>query len=198
MLDFILRTLPYSLEDVIRATLQAFEAQLYLYACKHTCRLLKRAATEQLSDEEFTKRDYLDGVEIAVRARATVRRAGLLWALAEHPNPPPGGRDYNAYAGRIDALLASTQEFTSIMSQLLTKHARILFDALDGKPAAAREAWFDALLMQVEQDSNLRLDLFYILVAFGCPGGVDVLAYLRGMRSATQQQVAAEGSQSRC
>jgi hypothetical protein len=113
-----------------------------------------------------------------------MRRLGV--GLAEHPNPSPGGRDYNAYVERIDALLVPTQEFTALVSEILTKIAWVLFDALYGKTEAAREAWFDALLMHVEQDSNLRLDLFYILVAFGCPGGVDVVAYLRDMRSAAQ------------
>ena len=189
VVDFISSRFRSPLEDVIRATLRAFEALLFVYACKHTCRLVKRAISEQLSQQEFRERHYLDGLESIVRARATVRRAGLLWATMEHGDSQPGVPDYAAYVKKIDQMLTPTQGFTNMTSETLTQYAQTLFAEIDKRPEAARHAWSEELLALVEQGDELRLDLFFILVAFGCPGGTDVVAYLRSMQSRVQPAV---------
>lgn len=87
-------------------------------------------------------------------------------------------------------MITPTQGFTNLLMEILTDYARILFAEVHNKPRATLDAWCNELLARVEQDGDLRLDLFYILVAFGCPGGVNVIAYLRAMQSPLQSAVA--------
>ena len=184
VVQFLSRGLSYPLEDSIEATLRAFEAQLFIHTCKHSCRLLRQHATRALGEGDFVERSYLEGAEYLVRARATVRRAGILWAVLDHPAPPPKGRPYNAYVERVDSMLAPGEAMTSLVMEILVRHERTLFRAIEQDSDAGQEGWFDVLLEFVKDDADLRLDFYYILVAFGCAGSVDVVDYLRGMRGA--------------
>lgn len=187
VVDFLCRVFDCSAEVAVAAAMLSFECQSFVYGCKGTCHLLSRVAAGELNEEGFRRQDYLIGVEIATRARAVVRRAGLVWAVAEHPTPPAGGRDYNAYVNKIDAMITPTIGFRSLMAEVLSEQAYTILATLHGNAGTRRGSWLDSLLRKAEQDSQLRLDLFYILIAFGCSGAVDPVAYLRQMRSTSQR-----------
>jgi len=185
VVDFLCRAFSCPVEVAIEATMLSFECQSFIYGCKGTCQLLSLVATGGLSEEEFRRRDYLIGVEIATRARAIVRRAGLVWTVAEHPSPPAEGRDYNAYVQKIDALIRPTVGFTSLIAEVLHEQVYALLAALGENAGPRRTLWLDSLLRLLEQDPQIRLDIYYILIAFGCSGAVNAAAYLRQMRSSS-------------
>lgn len=183
VVDFLCRVFSCPIEMAIEATLLSFECQSFIYGCKGTCQLLSRVADGDLSKEEFHLRNYLTGIEIATRARAVVRRAGLIWTVAEHPSSPAGGRDYNRYVRKIDALIRPTVGFTWLMGDVLRDLVHALLAALEANAGSRREMWRNSLLNQLETDAQLRLDIYYILLAFGCSGAIDAVAYLQKMQS---------------
>jgi hypothetical protein len=183
VVEFLCQEFRCPVEAAINASLLAFECQSFVYGCKGTCHLLSRAAAGVLSESEFRLRDYLVGVEIVARSRAVMRRAGLVWAVAEQPTPPGKGRDYNAYVRKLDALLLPSVGFRSLISDVLAEQVYVLLAAIEENAGPDRGAWLDSLLNVIEQDPRLRLDMYYILIAFGCSGAVDVVGYLRRMRS---------------
>ena len=184
VVEFQCNVLGYSLEQAFRATLRAFEAQLFVCMAKNTARLLVSSLQCNTSKAEFLLEDYLLGTEYLARARAVARRAGILWAIGEQPHAAPGTRQYDEYVRRIDALIIEVQPFTQLASATLVRSAHLLFDTMASSRDRTRE-WLDKQFEILESDSRLRLDMFEILIAFGCPGSVDVTGYLRRMQSTT-------------
>lgn len=186
VLDFLCNGLHYGLEESIRAMLRAFEAQLFICASKNTCRLLATSLLRGTSREDFLLEDYLISSEYLARARTIARRAGIIWAVAEQPDALPGTREYNSYVSRIDAMILEVQPFTYLASQSLVDGAHRLFERI----AEANDqsgSWLDSEFRNLENSGALRTEFFEILIAFGCPGGVDVMHYMTNMRSLTQR-----------
>ena len=69
------------------------------------------------------------------------------------------------------------------MADVLYVQANTLIAALEENAGPRRDLWLGSLLSLLEQDSQLRLDFYYILIAFGCSGAIDAVAYLQQMRS---------------
>jgi hypothetical protein len=183
VVDFLCQEFSCPIDDAIKVGMLSFECQSFIYGCKGTCRLIARVAAGEISEEEFYLRDYLMGVEIATRARAVARHAGLIWAVSEHPTPPAGGRPYNIYVDRVDTLNRPTEAFRSTMADVLSEQVSLLLAALREAAGDQRHSWRRKLFDLVKQDSELRLDLYYILIAFGCSGAIDVVEYLQQMRN---------------
>jgi hypothetical protein len=166
--------------------LRAFEVQLFICASKNTCRLLTTSLTCGTSRDDFLLEDYVIGSEYLARARTIARRAGIVWAVADQPCAPPGTREYNAYVRRVDSMIVEVQPFTSLAAQSLINCAHRLFDRIE-EANDRSGAWLDDEFQNLKNDGALRNEIFDILIAFGCPGGVDVVEYMAGMRSHTQR-----------
>ncbi|MDT9002233.1 hypothetical protein RQP53_23335 [Paucibacter sp. APW11] len=186
VVEFLCNALSYTLEDSIRAALRAFEAQLFVCACKNTCSLLTTSVLRGTSKGDFVIEDYLVGAQYLARARALVRRAGIVWAIAEQPDASPGTRDFNSYVRRIDSMIVAVQPFTALAAETLTHHAHMLFEQAHFLSQQRDGAWLAAEIANLENSSDLRVELFEMLVAFGCPGSVNVVEYLRSMQMSAQ------------
>ena len=93
---------------------------------------------------------------------------------------PPGERDFNRYVERVDALLTPSMTFNDQVSNVAESYGALLLErvTVGGK---TDYALLESLVEETTTDKDLRLDLYSLLIAFGCPGHVDVTEYLSKM-----------------
>lgn len=181
VVDYLCNELSFQLSEAIEATLRAFEAQLFICACKNSCRLLAAVAKGDSDEADFELAEYLIGAEYAARARAVVRRAGITWATAENQDTSAKAIDFNAYARRVDSMLTPTIGFRTKLFETLHVQFKALFlSASELRKGGASLHSHDYIAL-VENNADVRLEFFYILISFGCPGSVDVVEYLRSI-----------------
>lgn len=184
VVDFLCNELGYEPASAITATLQAMEAQLFICAWKNSCRAIASAAVAEVSDSSFAVQEYLIGAEYSARSRVVVRRAGITWALAESEGVDHSKIDFNSFARQVDQLLTPTIGFRSRIFERIQALSEILFQFAKD---ISRDERVDSLsyIDILEGDTDLKLELFYTLISFGCPGSVNVAEYLRAIASRT-------------
>ena len=170
--EFLCRTHSCTPETAVSVALSACEALIFLYHCKEICRLLARVASGDLERGTYEKLRFVDGLNWAARSRGVGRRAGITLTSLE------GGTaaDLNRNVDRIDAIILGTggarRQLADAMDaceQSLLRHAE---RRSRGGPDRAEVG------RRLEGRPELRLELYYLLIAFGCHGSVDVVTYL--------------------
>lgn len=164
-------------ETAVALALSACEALIFVYHGKEICRLITQFASGSVKRTGYDRMRLANQIAWVGRARAIGRRAGLLLARLE------GGdeRDFARNVPRIDAIILRDQTARLLLEQALGVCERALADAAG---AGRRPPEHDERL---RDRPDLRLELFYILIAFGCPGSVDVIDYLRNADSSVHQ-----------
>lgn len=158
-------------EEAIQLALMAVEALAFVYSCKETCRLLSALAAGKIDNATFETKTHLIAFEWYARAKVVLRRAGFL--LADLEGRQPGDLDRNVrrmdeYA--MKSLRSRNNMVAALEHCMQMLRAKALTYQQTPPDEKNRTSW--AL------DPDLRLELFYILIAFGCPGGVNVEDYL--------------------
>jgi len=171
--EFLSETGSLAPETAVALALSACEALIFVYHCKEICRLIAQLASGSMERVDYDRMRLADQIAWVGRARAIGRRAGLLLARLE------GGdeRNFARNVPRIDAIIRRDETARLLLEQAMGMCAEALADAAT---AGLRPPGHDERL---RDKADLRLELFYILIAFGCPGGVDVIDYLRNADS---------------
>ena len=167
---FVANTLGVPAKEALQVALTAYEAQSFLYATKHTCALLRRYAGRD-DRAEFTREDWIAGLQVSVRARCVLRRAGFLlsrWRAG----------DEKQTAATIDAMFLESIEFRNDLATVAQGETEHLLNTLPALNAQEGRPFFDSLIETARSDSEVRLDLFYMLIAMGFPGGTDPIGWL--------------------
>lgn len=175
---FVTNKLGVPAEDALRVSLSACEAQSFLYAMKHACLLLKRHSGRARSHEEFMTGDWISGMQISVRAGCLLRRAGILLSRWRARDQEQTAATINRFVPVVDAMFMESMEFRADLQTVAFQEAENLFCSVPTHDADEGRAFFSSLLDQARQNSDFRLDLFYMLVAMGFPGGTDPLKWL--------------------
>lgn len=153
--------------------MSACEALIFVYHCKEICRLIAQLASGSIERVDYDRMRLADQIAWVGRARAIGRRAGLLLARLE------GGdeRDFARNVPRIDAIIRRDETARLLLAQAMGMCEEALADAATAGlcPPGHDE--------RLRDKADLRLELFYILITFGCPGSVDVVDYLRNADS---------------
>jgi hypothetical protein len=100
----------------LRAALEAYEAQAYLYALKYSCLLIKRYARAADRDYDFSSGDWISGVQIAVRTRCVLRRAGFLLSRWSTSNEKQTAEVVNRFVPVIDGMASEGAPFRDILA----------------------------------------------------------------------------------
>lgn len=175
---FLLNTFSCPLQHAVHAALFACMAQWHIYASKNTCRLISKAVEGELDEHGFVVEDFLYGTQTMVRARCVLRRAGITWARFAYPDRRLTANDINQFVPLVDQLFIDDQEFIRHTETVFCEYAAEVRQETQGLDKAAAAATFKQRLDHLQSDSDLRLDFFYLLIAFGLPGGTDVVTYL--------------------
>ena len=176
---FILKTFDVSVHDVIYATLLAYSAQSFLYAAKHSCFLFRSIK----GAKDFADRDWLNSIQISVRTRCILRRAGMLMASVIESTPSPSVDCMESCRRSVDAMIIGDQRLLTELAFAFQGKTVWLIERVWRGGGQGYQDRFDGLLETVAGSAELRLDLFYILVAMGCPGGTDPIKYVQQLSS---------------
>jgi hypothetical protein len=174
VIQYVRAAFDCSVEEAMRASLRACEATLAINSCIQSCRDVARLPARS----EFVQQDFVAGAQMSTRARAIMRRAGILWAGLEKPDRPLVARDINPYVPRVDALFARRQPFLQLVTQKVTDSAQSLIEQHVHLGEEEARSLLAEQMAGIRADHAMRLELFYMLVAFGCPGGTDVGDYI--------------------
>jgi hypothetical protein len=168
-------------EESVRLALTSCEALTFLYHCKETCRLLARVAAGALDLDEYVEQQFLANCQWVARARAVARRAGITLTMLEGGS---GTDDFNRNVDRIDALILRTGDARSRLATAMESCEESLL--AKAQQYSQQDQGQDNLRQGLE-DPDLRLELYYILIAFGCHGAVEVNSYLTAISQAIQR-----------
>lgn len=184
---FLHRGMDCEPEEAIHLALMAVEALAFVYSCKEDCRLLSELAAGKIDNDTFITKTHLPAFEWYARAKAVLRRAGFL--LAEFEGRRPGDLDRNV--DRMDEYAMQSMRSRNNMIAALENCSKML----RSKALAYQQAPLDENnRTSWALDPDLRLELFYILIAFGCPGGVNVEDYLTSVSEEVHRVPASEVS----
>ena len=186
--EFLHRALDCEPEESVLLGLSAVEALAFVYHCKETCRLLNELAVGKLTDAEYEARTFAHSFEWYARAKAALRRAGF--TLAELEGRRPG--DLQRNVARVDEYAFQGSRSRQNLAAALDNCAEMLRTKALAIQRAPRYKE-DPTSWRLGPD--LRLELYYILIAFGCPGSVVVEDYLTSASRAVQHVPATEVSQ---
>ena len=173
--EFLYRYFGCSLEVAVRCTLEAYEAQVFLYELKECCRLVSLLAAGEIDETEYAESQLVSTTQTTARSRAVVRRAGLVWATLE-AHETGSEPDYASYVPRVDAILYRRTE----QNQRLVSQLTALADELGDWAMNPDRREFRPERMNQLFDANpeLRAEVYFILLLFGCPGSVQLEEYL--------------------
>jgi hypothetical protein len=174
VVQFIKHVFQCQTAQAMEATLRACEATYALSSCMQSCRHLCNAETMV----DFSQSDFVAGAAMSARGWAAMRRAGITWAQLEHPTKALTASDVGEYVPRVDAIGHQRREFMHRFAQKMVTCSQSLFSDHNSLTPDQLGTRFDQQVARLRADSELRLELFYMLVAFGCPGGTDVEAYM--------------------
>ena len=176
---YLQKFLDVDLDNAIYATLYACEAQCFLYSAKYSCSLLRGDAIWAEQEDNFVVKDWLAGAQVSVRARCLLRRAGILMAAAlEYPEKPKADK-INECVPKIDAMFTGDMAFRARLAEVFQEKMNAIVEEMRSPPAADER--FASQLKKIDSDGELRMDLFWILVAMGYPGGTDPIRFIQWM-----------------
>jgi hypothetical protein len=172
---FLTRVVGCSPELAVDLSLMSCEALIFVYHLKERCRLLTQVATSRIGADDYPLYQFLNGLAWSARSRAIGRRAGIILTYLEEGSPD----DFNRNVGRIDALIRRTQKQRNCVQDAIEACDETLLELVLGH--LSQDAPSQSLSDRLSEDPDLRIELFYLLIAFGCSGGVDVEGYLNSM-----------------
>lgn len=176
--EFLFRHFDVSAEHIINMSLLAYSAQSFLHAAKHSCSLLRTLEGAEDYTQHIIRRDWVSSTQVSVRTRCILRRASMLMASIEDRTASPSVEKMRACVQRVDAMFIQDQRFLGEFSAAFHEKITWVIEAVwRGGGQACRDQFGD-LLAVVAAKGDLRLDLFYILVAMGFPGGTDPIKYV--------------------
>jgi hypothetical protein len=170
---FLAQTFDLDAEAALHATLEAYEAQAYLYALKHSCLLIKRYARAADSNYVFSREDWISSVQIAVRTRCVMRRAGFLLSRWSTPNEKQTAEVINRFVPVIDGMASEGAPFRDSLAARTQQDMERLRLAFMDLPEEDGTDILGSLLEDARNSPGTKLDLFYMLVGMGFPGGTD-------------------------
>jgi len=175
---FLANTLDVAPETALRASLHACEAQSFLYATKNTCQLLKKHAGRFQSREEFVRDDWIAGIQTSVRARCLLRRAGILlsrWCAGDQEQT---ASTINRFVPLVDAMFSESSEFRGDLAVAAHREAENLLSAVPAWNSDQNRDFFNPLIEAARQSSEIKEDLFHMLIAMGFPGDTNPVSWL--------------------
>jgi hypothetical protein len=183
---YIANTLRVSAETALEVALAAFEAQCFVYATKQTCLLLKRHAGRPDARDDFVQDDWVAATQFSVRARCVLRRAGLLLSRWSAPDEQQTAATINRFVPVIDAMFAESMEFRATLAAVAHQESERLRDTIPAWNTNQDRAVFGSLIDAAQNNSDVRFDLFYMLLAMGFPGGTDPIRWMEHLFDAQQ------------
>lgn len=169
------------IKEAIHATLVAYEAQSHVYAWKNTCLQLRGVSEGKIGRSEFTKNDWLYGLLTSVRSRCVLRKAAFVWARLKFQDAKRSIEDINSLVPKIDEIYLDEQENLYAIAECSHQLSmRTLESILESKEHPGTRI-LETGLQKLNELPELKLDLFYILVVFGCPGGTDVELFIKNL-----------------
>jgi hypothetical protein len=112
-----------------------------------------------------------------VRARCLLRRAGILMAGAlEYPEKPKADK-LNECVQKIDTMFTGDMAFRARLAEVFQEKMNAIVQEMRSPQAADKH--FASQLKKIECDGELRIGLFWILVAMGYPGGTDPIRFIQ-------------------
>jgi hypothetical protein len=186
VVQYLVATFDCEVDEAIKAALLAYEAEAFITSCMETSRVVVDAQRSGSSMAEFLQDDYVVGANFSIRARAVLRRAGILWAKLANPEGAVTAKVVNQYVPLVDAMFEHRQTERQLLAEKLCLHSHWLVETFRGMNTAELTSEFERSISRVQQDADLKLELWQVLIAFGCPGGTDVAEYLRMIQSPTQ------------
>jgi hypothetical protein len=175
---FITQKFSVPLSEAVRCVLLALEAQCFMYAAKFSCGLLKRYGGILDKHGELVKKDWINSIQVSVRARCALRRAGIILARWSEPNEALTAEKISRYVPIVDSMVSETETVRAEVSADFHKHFYQLAREVSAVGTDQNRNDFDAFVERVNRTDELKLDLFYLLVSMGFPGGTDVVRYL--------------------
>jgi hypothetical protein len=179
---FVANTFEVSAETALQMSLTAYEAQTFLYATKHTCLLLKRYAGRHESHDDFMRDDWLAGLQFSMRARCMLRRAGILLSRWCAPGEDQTAATINRFVPVVDAMFLGSSDYRADLAVAAHREAENLLAAAPRWNADRGRALMEAARKSVE----IKLDLLYMMVAMGFPGGTDPIRWFEHLLEAQQ------------
>jgi hypothetical protein len=107
-----------------------------------------------------------------------LRRAGFLlsrWCAGDEKQT---AATINRFVPVVDAMFLESIEFRNDLATVVQGEAEHLLNTLPAWNANEGRSFFDSLIETARNDSDVRLDLFYMLIAMGFPGGTDPIHWL--------------------
>jgi hypothetical protein len=170
---FVANTFDVPAETALQVSLNACEALTFLYATKHTCSLLKRHGGGRNSQAGFVRDDWLAGAQFSVRARCLLRRAGILLSRWCAPDEEQTAETISRFVPIVDAMFLGSGTYRADLATAAQREAENLLDAV----AAWSTDRGQTLMEAARKSPELKLDLFYMMVAMGFPGGTDPIRW---------------------
>src|SRR5262249_49815308 len=149
-----------------------------LYATKQTCLLLKRHCEASKPRLEFSRDDWIAGLQVSVRARCVLRRAGFLlsrWCAGDQEQT---AATINRFVPVVDAMFLESCGFRADLTAAALREKEHLLSTVPASKVDQGRAFFAPLIETVRQNPRMKLDLFYMLAAMGFPGGTDPIRWL--------------------
>ena len=178
--EYTWRALSCEPEDAVRSALVAVEALSFVYFAKESCRLVTELAAGRIDADRYVALSFRANCEWYARARASLRHAGMTVARLEGRT---SAEDLNRNVDRMDALaLRRGSQRAVITGAFGTAEEQLLRVVMEQDPGGELES--DA---HVDATPDLRPELYYILIAFGCSGDVVVEDYLTAAAQPVQR-----------
>ncbi|KAB7746571.1 hypothetical protein GA707_03550 [Nostocoides sp. F2B08] len=176
VLEFCLRAFDCRSEDAVRSTLAAFETLVFTYFLKNACRLVAELSTGSKRRDEFDRALVLENLQWVARGRAVARHIGLSWAQFDNSTPEGALIAARQNVARVDAMITERLAGRLANNRAFDHAVQALLDTLER--SGKEQITVAEALAHVDSDGDLRKELYFMLVGFGCPGSVDVRTYL--------------------
>lgn len=180
--QFIAHVHSCELSVALRATLMAAQAQFFMDSLKNYSRTIANSErTWKGLEAAILTNDVLE-LQTSIRARAILRRAGISWAMVENQGTLPSAEIVNRYVPIVDSFFVDQREIDMRMrraSAICGVEVMNELVCIEGAANLLGHGWdLERRLVELRTNTELRLDMYYILIAYGCGGAVAPEKYL--------------------
>ena len=176
--QFVHRLHECDMETAIRISLAAAQAQLFIDSTKGFSKEITRCLDHSADLIEAIVADDMLRAQYSIRARSLMRRAGISWAKVENRDKEFDPELVSSsYVPRIDSMIAGGIEAQKTILTAAGECGIGVFQEVLGSDGYK----FESDLTEFFASADARIDLYNLLIAFGCAGGVCSEKFLRAL-----------------
>ena len=180
--QFLYNNFDCEMSGAVKMSLLAAQGQYFMDSLRAFATTIVKCGNTQQEVDRVLQEDFVVNSQTSIRARCLLRRAGISWAAVECQTSKPSVDVINEYVPKIDRMVIEGFEVRRLLHSCSTRCGfTVMSEIQKERKNSTSEDAINQKLAILEDDRSLSMDMYYLLIAYGCSGAVRPDAYLRSL-----------------